>query len=106
MCYVVQRPSAAVVASGLYLLVVAAGLFVLGHYGWLGSFTAFLLMGCGSILAVGLLFWRLGVLKSGPGADPDVSGRGAVRGNWSDGGWLVEGAVVSALWSQTRVVAR
>src|SRR5260370_1977385 len=103
MCYVVQRPSAAVVASGLYLLVVAAGLFVLGHYGWLGSFTAFLLMGCGSILAVGLLFWRLGLLKSGPGADPDVSWRAALRENWIYGRWLVGSAVLSSVWSQTQM---
>src|SRR5260370_27988273 len=103
MWYVVQRPSAAVVASGLYLLVVAAGLFVLGHYGWLGSFTAFLLMGCGSILAVGLLFWRLGLLKSGPGADPDVSWRAALRENWIYGRWLVGSAVLSSVWSQTQM---
>src|SRR5712692_6010687 len=41
MCYVVQQPSAAVLGSGFYLLIVAAGLFVLAHYGWLGSLSAF-----------------------------------------------------------------
>jgi len=52
---------------------------------------------------VGLLFWRLGLLKSGPGADPDVSWRAALRENWIYGRWLVGSAVLSSVWSQTQM---
>jgi O-antigen/teichoic acid export membrane protein len=102
MCYVVHRPSAAALGSGLYLLIVAAGLFVLGQYSWLGSFTAFLLMGCGSIAASGLLLWRLGLGERETGAEPDVSWRAVLWENWSYGRWLVGSAVLFSVSSQTQ----
>jgi O-antigen/teichoic acid export membrane protein len=100
--YVVQRPALAAAGSGFYLCFVVVGLFVLGHYGWLGSFTAFLLMGCGSILASGLLLWRLGLLKYGPSEGSEVSWRSALRENWTYGRWLVGSTVLSSMSSQTQ----
>jgi len=104
MCYVMQRPSTAVLGSGLYLSVVVAGLFVLAHYGWLWSFTAFLLMGCGSILASGLLFWRLGLLKRGRAIETDVSWRVTLREDWTYGRWLVGSALLYPAVSQAQII--
>jgi len=98
MCYAAHCPSAAVIGSGLYLSFVAAGLFVLGHYGWLGSFTAFLLMGCGSVAASGLPLWRLGLVRRQSASEPGVRWRAVLRENWTYGRWLVGSAV---LWSIT-----
>jgi O-antigen/teichoic acid export membrane protein len=102
MCYVVQRPSMAVIGSALYVSFVVAGLFMLGHFGLLGSFTAFLLMGCGSVLAAGLLLWRLGVLKSEAAMEPLVLWRAALRENWTYGRWLAGSAVLYSISSQTQ----
>lgn len=103
MCYVLQRPSAALVGSGFYLAFVVAGLFLLGRFGWLGCFAAFLLMGCGSLLAASLLLWRLGLWKREPGIEPGVSWRTALRENWTYGRWLVGSTVLSSISSQTQM---
>ncbi len=103
MCYVVQQPAAAVLGSGFYLWFVAAGLFVLAHYGWLGSFTAFLLMGGGSFFAACLLLWRLGLWKHEPATELAVSWRAALLENWSYGRWLVGGTVLSSISGQTQM---
>jgi O-antigen/teichoic acid export membrane protein len=102
MCYVMQRPSAAALGSGLYLSFVAVGLFVLGHYGWLGSFTAFLLMGCGSILASAVLLWRLGLVDRKTAAVPGATWRAVLRENWTYGRWLVGSTVLFSVSSQTQ----
>jgi O-antigen/teichoic acid export membrane protein len=102
MCYAVHRPSDAALGSGLYLLFVGAGLFALGHYAWLGSFTAFLLMGCGSILAAGFLLWQVGLLGRKPSEERDVSWRAALRENWTYGRWLVGSTVLFSISSQTQ----
>src|SRR5260370_6772892 len=82
MCYVVRQPSAAVLGSGFYLLFVAAGLFVLRHYGCLGSFTAFLLLGIGSVFAAWLLLWRLPLWKQEAATELVVLWRAALREDW------------------------
>ena len=104
MCYVVHRPSAAALGSGLYLLFVAVGLFVLGHYGRLDSITAFLLMGTGSTFAASLLLWQLGLWKHKPDTALSVSWREALRENWAYGRWLVGSAVLFAVSSQTQTL--
>jgi len=103
MYYVIQRPAPAVVGSGFYLCFAVGGLFVLGHYGLLGPFTAFLLMGCGSLLASGLLLWRLGLLKHQPTEGQGVSWRTALRENWTYGRWLVGSTVLSSISNQTQM---
>jgi O-antigen/teichoic acid export membrane protein len=101
MCYVVQRPSIAVTGSAFNLVFVVAGLFALGHLGWLGSFTAFALMGSASVLASGLLVWRLGLLKREAALDPRVSWRMALRENWTYGRWLM--LTTSLSWTTVQV---
>jgi O-antigen/teichoic acid export membrane protein len=103
MCYVAQRPSAAVVGSGFYLALVVAGLFAMGRLGWLGLFTAFLLMGCGSVLAACLLLWRLGLLKGEAGAGRGISWRAALRENWTYGRWLVGSAILHSVSDQVHM---
>lgn len=103
MCYVVQRPAMAVVGSGIYLLFVLAGLLMLGRFGRVGSFTAFLLMGCGSILTSALLFWRLGLGAGETGVKPEVSWRAVLRENWTYGRWLVGSTVLFSISSQTQM---
>lgn len=103
MCYVVQRPAAAALGSGLYLLFLGAGLFVLGHYGWLGPFTAFLLMGCGSVLAAGILLWHLGLAERETTTQPGITWRAVLRENWTYGRWLVGSAVLFSVSSQAQM---
>src|SRR5260370_17485742 len=97
MCYVVQQASAAVLGSGFYLLFVAAGLFALAHYGWLGSLSAFLLMGCGSVFAACLLLWRVGLWKHQPTTEPGGSWREALPQNRSYGRRPVRHTVLSSI---------
>jgi O-antigen/teichoic acid export membrane protein len=103
MCYVMQRPALAIQGSAFYLGFVGAGLFALAHFGRLGSFTAFLLMGWGSVLASCLLLWRLGLLKRRSAAEPVVSWRSVLRENWTYGRWLVGSTVLSSISSQTQM---
>ncbi len=103
MCYVVQRPSAAVLGSGFYLAFVVAGLLALGRLGWLGSFAAFLLMASGSVLAACLLLWRLRLLKGEPGLEGGVRWRAALRENWTYGRWLVGSTVLNSISNQTQM---
>jgi len=102
MCYVVQRPSIAVTGSAFYLAFVFTGLFVLGHLGQLGSFTAYLLMGGGSVVAAGLLFWRLGLSKCQ--TEAGISWRQALRENWTYGRWLVGSTVLFSVSTQTQTL--
>jgi O-antigen/teichoic acid export membrane protein len=102
MCYVVQRPAMAVVGSGIYLLFVVAGLLGLWRFGRLGAFTAFLLMGCGSILASGLLLWRLRLWAGTTAGESEVSLRQALRENWTYGRWLVGSTVLFSISTQTQ----
>jgi O-antigen/teichoic acid export membrane protein len=102
MCYVVQRPSIAVTGSAFYFVFVLAGLFVLGRLGRLVPFTAFLLMGCGSLAAAVALLWRVGVLKRGKEPEPGISWRERLRENWTYGRWLVGSAVLFSVSSQVQ----
>jgi O-antigen/teichoic acid export membrane protein len=103
MCYAVQRPSVALIGSGFYVSFVIAGLFALGHFGKLGSFTAFVLMGVGSALAAGLLLWRLGLLRWVPNGATGFSWRAVLRENWVFGRWLVGSTLLYSISSQTQV---
>ena len=103
MCWVMQRPTVAVLGSAFYLGFIGLGLFALADLAWLSSFTAFLLMGCGSALASWLLLWRLGVLNHRPASDPDVLWRVTLQENWSYGRWLVGSAVLGSISSQAQV---
>ena len=103
MCYVVQRPSIAVVGSALHLASVAAGLFLLGHFGRLGSFSAFLLMGGGSLFAASILFRLLGLTKNTTAERISMSWPAALRENWTYGRWLAGSIVLFSVSSQVQM---
>ena len=100
MCYVVHRPSAAVLGSAIYLVCVLTGLFALHQWGWLTPWSAFFLMAATSIPATLLLLWRLGVVS------PDLSNvsslRDTFRENWRYGRWLVASTTLYSATSQTQ----
>ena len=102
LCYVVQRPSVAVLGSATYLLFVLAGMYILARFGRLSALTAFLLMGSGSVLAALLLIWRLGLLKSGRSEQQNLKWRSVSRENWTYGRWLVGSTVLFSISSQTQ----
>ncbi|HLJ15608.1 MAG TPA: polysaccharide biosynthesis C-terminal domain-containing protein [Bryobacteraceae bacterium] len=102
LCYVVQRPAVASVGSATYLLFVLAGMYFLGRLGRLGSCTAFLLMGCGSVVAALLLFWRLGLITRREANQHRVSWKGVAKENWFYGRWLVGSTVLFSISSQTQ----
>ncbi len=102
MCYIVQRPVAAALGSGFYFVFVAMGLFGLGYYNRLGPFTAFGLMGTGSVISAWLVLFRLGLLKPEPYSGDGVSWRKVLRENWDYGRWLVGSALLFSVSSQAQ----
>ena len=94
MCYLVQRPSVAAAGDAVYLAFVVAGLFWLARVDWLGSFSAFLLMGAGSALTGAVVFWRLGLFRPAVFGDALSSWRSVLRENWDYGRWLVGSTVL------------
>lgn len=106
MCYVVQRPSIAVGGSAFYFAFVAAGLLVLARLGWLGSFTAFVLMGAGSAAAAALLWFGVG-REAATAVSPPIPWGDTLRASWNYGRWLTGSTVMSiiGMQAQTFVVA-
>lgn len=100
MCYVMQRPGQAVLGSAFYLGFVGAGLIVLAKLAWLNSFSAFALMGCGSLLSGGLLLWRLELLGLKSSAGPRLRWLPTLKENWSYGKWLIGSALLNPAVSQ------
>jgi O-antigen/teichoic acid export membrane protein len=85
------------------LTFVVGGLPAFALFGWLNSFTAFLWMACGSLLAACLLLWRLGLWNRVHGVEPCLPWRAALRENWAYGRWLVASAVLHSISSQVQV---
>jgi O-antigen/teichoic acid export membrane protein len=102
MCYVMQRPALAALGSAFYLGFIGVGLFGLALFTRLNSFTAFILMGCASLVSAGLLLWRLGLLSHSNDGDPGTSWNGVLRENWTYGRWLVGSTVLFSISSQTQ----
>ena len=102
MCYVMQRPALAIQGSAFYVGLIVVGLFALAKHTRLDSFTAFLLMGCASLVSASLLLWRLGLLSHSNDGDPGTSWNGVLRENWTYGRWLVGSTVLFSISSQTQ----
>ena len=93
MCYVMRRPGLAIQGSAFYLGFVGAGLFVLAHFGWLEPFSAFVLMGCGSLVSAGLLLLRLELWSRGKN-EAEISWSAGLAENWKYGKWLLASTVL------------
>lgn len=102
MCYVMRRPALAIQGSAFYLGFVGVGLFVLAHFGWLDPFSAFVLMGCGSLTSAGLLLLRLGLWSHGKD-DAEISWSTGLAENWKYGKWLLMSTVLYSISSQTQM---
>jgi O-antigen/teichoic acid export membrane protein len=102
MCYAMQRPSIAAAGSAFYFVFVGVGLLALRQSGRLSPFITFVLMGCGSAVAAGMLMWRLGVLKRGAVIGTRVPWRLALKENWKYGRWLVGSTILWSIASQAQ----
>jgi O-antigen/teichoic acid export membrane protein len=103
ICYVVQRPSTALCGSACYLAFVLAGVFALGRAGLLGAFSAFAVMGFGSLVASLLLLWRVSGHVSELDTEKGIRWYEVLRENWTYGRWLVGSTVLSSVSSQTQM---
>jgi O-antigen/teichoic acid export membrane protein len=98
-----QRPEVAVAGSAAYLLLIVAGLAALRYWGKVGPFSAFLLMGGGSLLASCILAGRLGFQVTGGAGGERISWRAVLRENWMYGRWLVGSTVLWSVATQAQV---
>jgi O-antigen/teichoic acid export membrane protein len=103
MCYVVQRPSIAVLGSGFYLSFVFVGLFLLRHFNMASPLTAFLLTGAGSLLSAGVLWRKLGSERTQRPRDEHSKWRQVLRENWIYGRWLVGSTVLNSVSTQVQM---
>jgi O-antigen/teichoic acid export membrane protein len=103
MCYVMQRPGVAVAGSAAYLLLIVAGLAALRYFDKVSPFSAFLLMGGGSLLATCILVGRLGPQVTVGAGGKGISWRAVLRENWTYGRWLVGSTVLWSVATQTQV---
>jgi O-antigen/teichoic acid export membrane protein len=104
MCYVVNRPAAAVLGSAVYSLLVLASFLVAWKAGKVTPGFAFVLMGAASLVTSGLLLWRLGLRASRAHTERALKWTRALRENWLYGRWLLGSAVLYAATSQLQMV--
>jgi len=102
MCYVARRPSVALSGSLFNLVFVVTALFVLSRLSWLGSFTAFLSMGIGSLLVSIFMFRRLGVWQSLHQSACSATWRVVFVENWIYGRWLIGSTVLFSISNQAQ----
>lgn len=104
LCYVMHRPSAAILGSAAYLSLVVSGLYLLRALGKLSPFSAFALTGSASFLAAVLVIRRLQFPSNSAQTVAHVSWRTALRENWTYGRWLLGGTVLYSVSAQTQMV--
>jgi O-antigen/teichoic acid export membrane protein len=103
MCYVVQRPGLAIFGSAFYLGFVYVGLFALAKLAWLSSFSAFVLMGCGSLISSWLLLRRLGLWNYSVDGRPETFWSKVLVENVTYGKWLLGSTVMYSISTQAQM---
>jgi O-antigen/teichoic acid export membrane protein len=103
MCYVMQRSSIAVIGSFSYIAFVVGAMFVLAHFGQIGPFSAFIVMGLGSLVGSCLLLRALGIFQFDLVANSAMPWRVALIENWNYGRWLVGSTVLYYTVTQTQM---
>ena len=103
MCYVLQRPSIAVLGSALYFAIITIGLVLLRHYHRTSPLMAFLLMGLASLLASLLLLSQFSAFWKGVPRMGTLLWRVVLRENWIYGRWLVGSTVLYSLSNQVQM---
>jgi O-antigen/teichoic acid export membrane protein len=106
MCYVMHRPLIAIRGSGSCLSLVVLGLYALRHFGKLGPFPAFLLLGGGSLAGSLLVLRQLGIgglnTPRAPRGAP-LTWRSILLENWSYGRWLIGTAILYPITGQVQM---
>lgn len=102
MCYIVQRPSAALIPSGLYFVFILGGLLGLRSLGVLNPFTAFLLVAMASAITSLLMLREMGVLKTFLVGEGVPSWRQTLGENYIYGRWLIGTTILSNASSQAQ----
>jgi len=104
MCYVLQRPSIALLGSGFYVSFVLSGLFLLHHFYYISPLTAFGLMSTGSLFSAWVLWHKLDLKETlGPLDQRRILWRRAARENWNYGRWLVGSTALSSVSTQAQM---
>jgi O-antigen/teichoic acid export membrane protein len=103
MCYVLQRPAAAVAGSAFYIVFVIAGMLALRAAGTISGFSAFLLMGIGAFLASGVVVFQLRAMLRGAPQDARLRWQSVLRENWTYGRWLVGSTVLYSASNQIQI---
>lgn len=104
MCYVLQRPSTAVLGSTFYFLFVFGGLSTIHFFGRVTPLMAFSLMGFGSLLAASVLMILLkSEFSEHTSSQTPFSLRQVLRENWWYGRWLMGSAVLYSITSQSQM---
>ncbi len=103
MCYVLQRPPAAILGSGSCLLSVLLGLYALRTLDRLTPFSAFLLIGSGSLLGSCLVLRQIRGSAQRDSSRPRVAWPAALRENWSYGRWLVGSTILYSVSGQVQM---
>ena len=104
MCYVLQRPSIALLGSGFYVAFVLSGLFLLQHFHYVSPFTAFGLMSVGSMLSAWVLWQKLGLKEAQEPEDHrQAKWREVARENWGYGRWLVGSTALNSVSTQAQM---
>jgi hypothetical protein len=103
LCYVMNRPSAAIFGSAAYLSLVVSGLYALRGLGRLSPFFAFVLTGTASLLAAALVIRRLRMASRRDQASAHIAWRTALRENWAYGRWLAGSTVLYSISAQTQM---
>ncbi|MEK7407111.1 MAG: oligosaccharide flippase family protein, partial [Acidobacteriota bacterium] len=99
-----QRPSSALLASALYLLLVLCGLISLRRSETLSTFTAFLLMGVAGFLSSLPLLRITGLWPLCPGPITPPGWTAVFKENWIYGRWLVGSTVLYSVSSQVQTL--
>jgi O-antigen/teichoic acid export membrane protein len=104
MCYVLQRPSIALLGSGFYVSFVISGLFLLHYFHRISPLTAFALMSGGSLLSAWVLWHTLALKETQePPDEQRVTWRDTARENWSYGRWLVGSTALNSVSTQAQM---
>lgn len=103
MCYVVQRPSAALAGSGLYFVLISGGLFALHERGSLTLVTAFGLVAVASFAASLVLLQQLGIIVALGHRDISLDLTEVAGENWKYGRWLVASTTLNTVIGQSQV---
>jgi O-antigen/teichoic acid export membrane protein len=101
MCYVLQRPSIAVLGSCVYFVLSLAAIAALRFLAHLTPFTAFCALALGSLAGSALILGRLRTSKA-DAASANVPWKSAFAENWIYGRWLMGSAALYAISTSTQ----